>query len=576
MSNVMGHNARPHPRWSLGNVPELLRNYDDKKIESEEDLDNFVAESEADLCYGSKILLTIDRLREEAGVHGVTKDMMGEVERQTGSLVPVGESTKRCLTSLPSKTGQRELIVALESSGKYGKAALLLIMIAALLKIVGWLINNGSAYSGPAAATGEDYAKKVGEMDTSALPDDSVIEHIEVAVLREAYNKIYPNVDKSERVKFNASITHLDGIIMRAKANEYLNDLAAALNHNPLEKVIQGCADGDHASLLDVVKATVSALLGTRVTSGIFQKAPAQRAWGRMPRDFQVAGIQIPEENAFGTYVAGFGSLTDVIADFAQAFNKLKAVDLKKVADPESHGTTPSGNVVNDAIGTSAQFFARNTVRFINDVVATCVFSPRNGRFDGSTMPVLVLGDNFLAGYEVGYEIPGTGGRSLYVAQSAAYLSLETIEAMEQKGTSVTADNATALLGAIAELGPKSLSKSNRNTDLSGYTKLHDQLEKLRNEIDAWGKTVRDTSSEALEQLNTIIAQEIKREGGLGSGDVLGFTNIIFQPNPSHGEGLDFYASVGMVLQMTKTICRGGATLQGIIDKTKNNPFVIK
>ena len=573
--------GRPHSRWLLGDIPDLVRHYDDVKIETEEQLDSFISQADADLRYGSKLLLAIDRARLEATKRGVTRDLLADVEAQTGDLMPVGESTRKCLTSIPSRTGQRELVVALESSGKYGKVALLLIMLAALLKIVGWFINNGGAYNGAGADGGDAYAEKVKEKDTSSLPEDSIADKLTISVLKDSYIDKYKDLEDGQRVKFNTSMLYLNEIFARAKAEEYLNSLAAASKGKPLSEVVEACASGEYKGQLDIVKAAVSELMMRRVTAGIYTKPAAQNAWKMMPKEFQEGGIQIPCELIFINYHNGIDELSDCITNFSKGFQGLQKLDLNKVAASAGNVVSISGNRYNDELDGPARAFADSTAAFINGVVRPCVYAPTNGfGHDGGLMgPLLILPDDKarnLIGYELGYDIPGAGGRSLHVATQSAYFGPEALEAVSGKGFSMSADSAISLINVITSLGPKALTKSSRVTNLSKYTELNNNLERLRKDIEAWGKSVRDQSSEAMDQFNEAIAREIKRPMTGGAGDSLGFTNMIFQANPSNGENMDFYKSVSMVLQMTKTVCRAAASLQGIIDKTDKNPFVIK
>ena len=74
--------GRPHSRWLLGDIPDLVRHYDDVKIETEEQLDSFISQADADLRYGSKLLLAIDRARLEATKRGVTRDLLADVKHK--------------------------------------------------------------------------------------------------------------------------------------------------------------------------------------------------------------------------------------------------------------------------------------------------------------------------------------------------------------------------------------------------------------------------------------------------------------------------------------------------------------
>ena len=575
ITGTAGQGGRPHPNWTLGELPELVRHYEQKEIHTEQDLDSYLSEADADLIYGSKLLLAIDRALETAKNKGINRDMLEDVEFQTGSLVPVGESTRRLLTSAYSRTGQGEVTMALESSGKYGKVALLLVMIAALLKIVGWLVSNGKAYSGSGADGGAAYASDVASKDTSGLPEDSVATKLKISLLKDLYIDHYKDLKDGQRVKFNTSVLFLDNVLTRVKAEEYLNCLAAASNSKPLKGVFEACASGEYKSQNEILVAAVADLLNRRVTSGIYTQNAVRRAWKAMPSEFRNAGVQIPCETVFANYVGGIDTLNTVILDLKDAFAGLGGLDLNDVAQRKPDGVSVTREGFKSVVERPAQKFADATRALMTDVVVPLTSFADNAqgldRQDGILYPVLAVPPKVgeaMCGYELGYS--SELSKSIFVATQSSYFGLEFFEAMKSKGFNLGGDSAEKILAAIVALDLNAMSKSTRVTDLSAYNKLETSLETLRKEIEGFGESVKDQSTEALSEMNGAISRQIKRDVGMAPGDPMGITNLAFNEN------VDFYRSVNIVMSLAKVICRGAATLQGVIDKSDRNPLKVK
>ena len=570
-----GQGGRPHPKWGLGDLPDIVRHYQQKEIQTEKELEEYVNEADADLIYGSKLLLAIDQARLTVGAKGVNRDILEDVEFQTGQPLPIGESTRRLMTSAFSRTGQGEVVMALESSGKYGKVALLLVLLAALLKIVGWLVSNGKAYSGAGADGGAAYASDVASKDTSGLPEDSVVDKIKTTLLKDLYIDHYKDLKDGQRVKFNTSVLFLDSVLTRAKAEEYLNCLTAASNGKPLKGVFEACANGEYKSQNEILVAAVADLLGRRVTSGIYTQNAVRRAWKALPAEFRSAGVQIPCETVFANYVGGIDTLNSVIVDLKGAFAGLAALDLNDVAQRKPDGVSVTREGFKSVVERPAQGFADATRALMTDVVVPLTSFADSAqsldRLDGIIYPVVAVPPKVgeaMCGYEVGYS--SDMSKSMYVATQSSFFGLEFFEAMKGKGFSLGGDSAEKILAAIVALDLNAMSKSTRVTDLSSYNKLETSLENLRKEIETFGENVKDQSAEALSEMNGAISRQIKRDVGMAPGDPMGITNLAFNEN------VDFYRSINIVMSLTKVICRGAATLQGVIDKSDRNPLKVK
>lgn len=82
------------------------------------------------------------------------------------------EKTRMFATSVPSKTNAEKTVVALESARNFGKFAIIAMLIATILKIIAWVINNGG--NGKAAKDGDVVSEKddIKEKATEARKQD--------------------------------------------------------------------------------------------------------------------------------------------------------------------------------------------------------------------------------------------------------------------------------------------------------------------------------------------------------------------------------------------------------------------
>lgn len=83
----------------------------------------------------------LDEALAQARSVGVDEHLVVAVESVRPGLLD--EKTRMFATSVPSKTNAEKTIVALESARNYGKFAIIAMLIAVILKIIAWVINNG-------------------------------------------------------------------------------------------------------------------------------------------------------------------------------------------------------------------------------------------------------------------------------------------------------------------------------------------------------------------------------------------------------------------------------------------------
>lgn len=96
---------------------------------------------------------------------GVDEHLVVAIESVRPGLLD--ESTRMYATSVPSKTNAEKTVVALESARNYGKFAIIAMLIAVILKIIAWVINNGGnakgTKEGDVVSQQEEIKEKAGE-----------------------------------------------------------------------------------------------------------------------------------------------------------------------------------------------------------------------------------------------------------------------------------------------------------------------------------------------------------------------------------------------------------------------------
>lgn len=146
---------------AFGEIGEVLRSRMAERIDSVNQLNLYMQRNEADLIYGSRLILQIDAILDEVRRAGLSKDVAVAVESSRPGTIP--EAVRKILTSNYTRTHQKETIVALESWANAGKVGLVVLIMTAIIKIIGWIISNGNGFAGNGEFDGEGYAEKVGE-----------------------------------------------------------------------------------------------------------------------------------------------------------------------------------------------------------------------------------------------------------------------------------------------------------------------------------------------------------------------------------------------------------------------------
>ncbi|HCJ9508951.1 TPA: hypothetical protein NV949_004445, partial [Escherichia coli] len=87
MSMEMTGNAT-HPKWRLGEIGEVLRSRMAERIDSVNQLNLYMQRNEADLIYGSRLILQIDAILDEVRRAGLSKDVAVAVESSRPGTIP--------------------------------------------------------------------------------------------------------------------------------------------------------------------------------------------------------------------------------------------------------------------------------------------------------------------------------------------------------------------------------------------------------------------------------------------------------------------------------------------------------
>ena len=122
-------------------IEKAQQQAEDANFNSWDEMMNSVAETSGEITNIETANKVLDDAIAKARSVGVDEHMVLAVESvRPGAL---DENIRRYATSIPSMTNAEQTIVALESARGAGKFAIIALLIAAILKIISWVIGNG-------------------------------------------------------------------------------------------------------------------------------------------------------------------------------------------------------------------------------------------------------------------------------------------------------------------------------------------------------------------------------------------------------------------------------------------------
>ena len=578
---IMG--AQLHNRWNIGDLPRLLQQYEQKDIASEYDANELLTMTDADLAYGKRLMQSIDAALANAKSKGVNRDTVAEIEEITGA-IPVGESTRRLMTSNYSDVGKFHTVVALEAASNYGRVALLLLLVTALIKIIGWIVSGGHGFSSSGGSgDGSDYKEKAKEeLEDAERGEFSIIDTLQVTTVKQAYAKALKNKKTiKDMTSFNTNVTYLDRVLSELKAEDYLNRLAECIgNKSPFIEMTEDLATNIN-SQSELLRRAIERLLTLGVTHGVYSAAGAAKAWETLPERYQTSGTLIPNEVHYTTYNRVMGVLSGAIKNIAVSFKAMR--NIRDVAEAYDAPQTPAAAAQgrNTEIETLTKPYADACRAIVSDVIipaASVISDKKSIQSASSTLFPMVFASRRAAAelrdWTTAISIDGEGGRDICLATMSNIFGLECVEQDLNRGQ-LGNDDTIKLLATIVNMGPSALSPKPNITDLAKCDQLLRELEIAKHNIEAWGKNIKGGFADpsiGADVSNMVVSTMTRQITAEFSNDNIGgaLAKQLFLSNE------DFYATIGSMFNVAKVVCRAGALLQSHVNRCSKNPFLRK
>lgn len=565
MSMEMTGNAT-HPKWRLGEIGEVLRSRMAERIDSVNQLNLYMQRNEADLIYGSRLILQIDAILDEVRRAGLSKDVAVAVESSRPGTIP--EAVRKILTSNYTRTHQKETIVALESWANAGKVGLVVLIMTAIIKIIGWIISNGNGFAGNGEFDGEGYAEKVGEKAESfSQTENTIIGQLKISAVKDAYIEASKGLKGRDLENLNLAIAMADEVFTNMNAEEYLNDLSSALGRSPFTELFKGYTKKRQSSQ-QVIHDLLDTLLQHNVTYGIYPIEVGKKAWQALPKSAREAGVRIPN-------LLNFQQMSNVASELIGYFGSLQSA-FKAMIDPsvaegfknqQGATTTHNGKQVNKAAHDTALIFGQALAQ-LNTTMNFIISDVSRKGFEYATAPLVVIPENKVRGL-VGHDdgVDFVPGKVLVNAQASAFLGRECLEQMRQAGTLSVGDE-RELLAVVVTLGKQGFTNDTAATNLNRYSALDKAVNNTIKVLEQFQKATKD-NAEYVNLISEVIMNELNQPSGLRT-DGRELSMVLFSPDGDE----DLFVGLRRNLSLVRRCCGAAATLQTILNLAKRNPLV--
>ncbi|EBR8177460.1 hypothetical protein E1K63_12630 [Salmonella enterica subsp. enterica serovar Oranienburg] len=565
MSMEMTGNAT-HPKWRLGEIGEVLRSRMAERIDSVNQLNLYMQRNEADLIYGSRLILQIEAILDEVRRAGLSKDVAVAVESSRPGTIP--EAVRKILTSNYTRTHQKETIVALESWANAGKVGLVVLIMTAIIKIIGWIISNGNGFAGNGEFDGEGYAEKVGEKAESfSQTENTIIGQLKISAVKDAYIEASKGLKGRDLENLNLAIAMADEVFTNMNAEEYLNDLSSALGRSPFTELFKGYTKKRQSSQ-QVIHDLLDTLLQHNVTYGIYPIEVGKKAWQALPKSAREAGVRIPN-------LLNFQQMSNVASELIGYFGSLQSA-FKAMIDPsvaegfknqQGSTTTHNGKQVNKAAHDTALIFGQALAQ-LNTTMNFIISDVSRKGFEYATAPLVVIPENKVRGL-VGHDdgVDFVPGKVLVNAQASAFLGRECLEQMRQAGTLSVGDE-RELLAVVVTLGKQGFTNDTAATNLNRYSALDKAVNNTIKVLEQFQKATKD-NAEYVNLISEVIMNELNQPSGLRT-DGRELSMVLFSPDGDE----DLFVGLRRNLSLVRRCCGAAATLQTILNLAKRNPLV--
>lgn len=554
MSMEMTGNV-PHPQWRLGEIGEVVRSRMEERIDSVSQLNLYMQRNEADLIYGSRLLMQIEAILHEVRRSGLSRDLAVAVEStRPGTISPVVRSI---LTSNFTKTGQNETVVALESWANAGKIGLIILALTSVIKLLGWIMEKGSGFAGDGGRDEGEYKEGVDNKAESFKVDGTtVLDQLNITAIKDAYMEAAKGLKGRALENLNLAVTLADEVFTNMKAEEYLNALSNAQKRSPFINLFKGYSER-RQSQQSVIHDLLDTLLQLNVTSGVYPHQTAEKAFQGLPPTVRKAGVKIPNELNYKQASNVVGELSGYFGNLQKAFHE--------ISDPSLLDAYQKGGKAQvEGIG---QLFGQ-ALQTLNTTLSSSISDGAGKGFTSSSFSVVAIKpeqERDLVGYNV-YDNLGSQ-RKLAVATGTAFLSAACLEELRQN-VKLSVGDEREILAVVVTLGKTGFTTNTYDTNLNKYSVLNKAVEQALKELEAWQKQMKNSDGGFVKYISDVITNELKRNpsGLRTSGRELSMTYM-------DGDG-DFFEALKANITLVKRLCEGVGSLQVVLSRAKLNPLV--
>lgn len=564
---MVGGLIAPAPQWRLGELSDVLREHMNTKVDSLDQVTLYMQRNDADLLYGTRMLTQLDAIIADLRRNGISRDLAVAVESARPGTIP--KNIQKILTSNYTKIHQNETVAALESWREAGKLGLIIMAVTAVLKLLSWLMSNGTGYKGPSTNWNDrrenmqKYAEKIKVPDayspdaptTSKSPAPVAVASIDKMVslaVKDAYISALKHIDKStDETKLTVAAMRLDQLLSKAKGIEAIDNAAYIAGFSPFTAVMISIARGETSSN-DIIDGAITALLYEfRLGDAVFTRKGAGLISALMPDSFQSAGIMVPNDVTFKVCSARFGELDGYFKQMSHLFDRLRKVDF--TADKVDLSYV-QGSLV-------------EAITQLNDVMTVLIpdVSAKGIRYD--SMPCVAMLEK-QAQNVIGYSDPieFINNKVLLAAGYESYLNASSWYLLKEKGL-LNDSEQTKVLAAICSMAElPHISTDTRITNIDGYRKLEQEVTAMIKGIETWQKEMSRAKIDINKIGHDIVeALSAQRSDSLNMGRELSM---------EYRDNADFFMVMRKQMAYVRQISRGVIGMNRVAEASGRNVLI--
>lgn len=559
--------------WKLSDINSVIKRVEDTTIDSDTTLMEFIETLDADQRFGRKLLLELERVISTLRSSGMNREVAVAAERFKPNVV--GEEIKMFLTDNYGEPGRWDTLVALESFASTARVGLIVMLVMAILKIVGWMISNGKPLSGAGYADAGEYEKSVAEKVDAFNEDPSddkkllLIDKYKIAAIKDAVIEISKGeLSTEQRDNLVMCATFLDkSISATSKGKTYFSSLAAHLGTSPLLTFLKGMLDDRKVSASNLPEALVDYLLRLRVTTSVYKVEAAKRAHAALPDNARKRGLLIPNELLFGR-TSGSIEIIQMMFDSLQDSFKMLArpnavAEIREILETRSESSIANFRNVQTGI----MKFGTAMTSFLGEIGS--IIHIINGTQDWSVdiSPLIAVKDD-IENYFGSFEADSIGDYTIYGLNGAAFLN-EAAIAQARSNKWFTGDDYQAILNAICELDDDAIGDPRRASGLARAKDLESALTNFQKEIKNWSDKIKGENNTVMDLYNKLIMKAVHdTKHRPDARDLIQYQYEFF---PS--EKQDFIQGLQRATDLARKICTSAMTMQTVVNNSGQNPF---